>query len=89
MTNVLHARRARQGASNNDEGPTVAAVALQKSTQDESSNHRADAFTEQAVPTWRDRLRGGVKRAIVTAACWGFPAPWAHWLIVRGGLRDA
>ena len=36
-----------------------------------------------------DDLRGGIKRAIVAAACRGFPATWAHWLIKRGGLRDA
>ena len=52
------------------------------------ANYRGDAITAQAAPPWR-RLRGGIKRAIVTAACWGFPTTLAHWLIQRGGLRDA
>lgn len=37
----------------------------------------------------RDRLRAFIKSLIVVAACWGFPASWACWLIQRGGLRDA
>lgn len=37
----------------------------------------------------RDRMRASIKRLIVVAACWGFPASWACWLIERGGLRDA
>ena len=43
----------------------------------------------KAAPTRRDRLRGCIKGVIVNAACWGFPASWAQWLIQRGGLRDA
>lgn len=36
-----------------------------------------------------DRLRGRIKCVIVTAACWGFSASLAEWLIQRGGLSDA
>jgi hypothetical protein len=36
-----------------------------------------------------ERLRAIAKNLIVSAACWGFPASWAQWLIERGGLTDA
>lgn len=37
---------------------------------------------------FRTAIRSGAKRLIVLAACWGFPAAWAHWLIERGGLAN-
>ena len=57
--------------------------------------HKADGASasrnegHNAALTRRDRLRGCIKNVIVNAACWGFPASWAQWLVRRGGLRDA
>ena len=89
MTHALHAQQAGHATPNNEKGPTVAAVAPQKSTQSESPDSEADVSARQVAQSKRARLRTTAKRVIVTAACWGFPASWAHWLIARGGLADA
>ena len=87
MSHALHADKAGRGTPTNDRRPTVVAtVAPGENKREESADCLPNVIAEQA---WRDRLRGGIKTAIVAAACRGFPATWAHWLIVRGGLRDA
>jgi hypothetical protein len=62
-------------AAANSKRPTVAAGAPEECNQ----VGRAHSASARAI----------IKRAIVLAACWGFPATWAAWLIERGGLRDA
>ena len=90
------------GALGSDEGPTVAAAAPQTNKRNESPNSQAapkrltghatsasQSRRHEAAPTRQDQLRGCIKCVIVTAACWGFPASWAQWLIQRGGLCNA
>ena len=87
MTHAFHAQQAGHATPNNEKGPTVAAVAPQENS--EGLNSSADGISWQAPRRWRSALRASAKHGIVTAACWGFPATWAHWMIVRGGLGDA
>lgn len=89
MTHALLAQQAGFATPNNEKGPTVAAVAPQETTNSEGLNSPADGISWQAPRRWRSALRGRAKHGIVTAACWGFPATWARWMIVRGGLGDA
>ena len=99
MTHSLKARRAGQATPTCDTAHVASAGRVEGNESSESPDfhsvpHAAQALRviegeTKAAPTWRDRLRGGIKRAIVTAACWGFPASWAHRLIERGGLRNA
>lgn len=71
----------------NDEARDRCSGAGQVEQESEHLDFALSGLGDQ-VPT-RDRLRSAAKRLIVVAACWGFPASWAHELIQRGGLRDA
>lgn len=55
------------------------------------ANKRDYRGAEQAARSDDDGFaqatRRGIKRLIVLAACWGFPAAWADWLIQRGELK--
>lgn len=67
-----------------DEAPGVTAEGFSEQGTTDTFDFRADARALQAVA---QALRRRAKRLIVLAACWGFPAAWAHWLIERGGLK--
>jgi len=58
------------------------------------ANKRDCRRAEQAAQAARSHdddyaqaTRRRIKRLIVLAACWGFPAAWADWLIQHGGLK--
>lgn len=81
----LAAPEAAELTPHKDEAPGVTAEGFRaQGTTTDTGDFRADAHALQAVA---QALRRRAKRLIVLAACWGFPATWAHWLIERGGLK--
>ncbi len=77
-------------------GGAAAAPGANSPTSDEAPAGRtAQGFKGQAQSVFLDcrvqpasgqAARRTIKHLIVLAACWGFPAAWAQWLIERGGL---
>lgn len=85
----LAALEAAELTPRNDQSPGVAAEGFRGQANSVERDYCGTAPTDQApslVGDCTQALRSAVKRLIVLAACWGFPAEWAQWLIQRGGL---
>ena len=85
----LAALEAAELAPHKDESPGVTAEGFRGQAITDKRDCRGIDQAEQArsyddgnAQAWRS----AIKRLIVLAACWGFPAEWAQWLIERGGL---
>jgi len=85
----LAALKAAELTPRKDQSPGVTAEGFRGQASSVERDYCDTARTDQTPLLGDDckqALRSGIKRLIVFAACWGFPAEWAQWLIQRGGL---
>ena len=90
MTLRIHTLRSASSQPANYKATTVAETwGFNGQSKRVAQEFRSDGIAVHVPEDATARLRTCVKQLVVLAACWGFPAAWAQWLIVRGGLVHA